>query len=107
MLLALVIVEVSIHVAESRTGPLFFAGLENPLARPHPILLHEHVPNRFYRVGSLKTEHPSGYKDLRTNNLGLREDKDTLIQALHKALRGLCAATTNHPFMRLFAKTRS
>lgn len=45
------------------------------LMRPHPVLGMEHATN--FRVRYRWSEHPSGYLELRTNNLGLREDDET------------------------------
>lgn len=43
--------------------------------RPHPVLAMEHARN--FRARYRWPEHPSGYLELRTNNLGLREDHET------------------------------
>ncbi len=72
--------EVLIHLVEARTGPLFFSGLSNPeynpdFVQPHPVLGVEHVPESTRAYGF--PEHPRRRIELRTNNLGLREDAPT------------------------------
>lgn len=79
VLAALVLLEVAIHAVEAWRGPLFRAGLGNPLLRHHPLLGLEHVPDAVYPVRSREAG-PDGSRDLRTNNLGLRADAPTAIE---------------------------
>jgi len=79
-LAAALLVEVAIRIVEAMNGPIAHAGLGNPLVRPHPVLRMEHRAGVRYRMGATRTEYPQGYKELRTNNLGLRADADTSIE---------------------------